>query len=441
MQINQYPVEATSVNPKDLTDFDVETSPGVYQSQKVTFSTLMNSIANLLPTLYSSNGTLTSPRTVDQDGNKLNFKNGTFHIGNTNLSLTSWSLIVNGNGVSTGGILALGSSVGVNAQGGSSGVSGSSGAGFGITGGTTSGVGVYGGFLPSPAPASTALAGKFQGSVLIEEHLGTGTKDPSALVDIQSTEKGVLHPRMTEAQMLAITSPADYLEVINTTRGIKMYYDPFFGWTPVGTVLPYWGFESIEECNAVDNGYWRYQHDGAAPVPGQGVALGGSALAPIVEHNLRMLQSTDVPNLIQFKTSACPYDPSNQSMIVGGITELNSFNPALLSGIFFIVDSFGVFTYSDYVQICCSRDGDYLRTLLDTTVLVSSLTPDTSFEIRTNTHTKIADFYIDDVLVGSINTDYPMYKTLYWGTYGYDPSGYGVLLRYSHFKQKFITPR
>ena len=92
--------------------------------------------------------------------------------------------------------------------------------------------------------------------------------EPSVAMNMMPTDKGILIPRLTEAQMNAIVSPANYLEVVNTTRGIKMYFDPFFGWTPQGVVQPYWGFESIEECNSFDNGYWRYQKDAVMLVPG-----------------------------------------------------------------------------------------------------------------------------------------------------------------------------
>jgi hypothetical protein len=41
--------------------------------------------------------------------------------------------------------------------------------------------------------------------------------DPSAMLDIKSTEKGLLTPRMTRVQMMAISSPANGLVVFCTT--------------------------------------------------------------------------------------------------------------------------------------------------------------------------------------------------------------------------------
>jgi hypothetical protein len=47
--------------------------------------------------------------------------------------------------------------------------------------------------------------------------LGDATLDASAVLDISSTTKGVLFPRMTTAQRNAITTPADGLVIYNTT--------------------------------------------------------------------------------------------------------------------------------------------------------------------------------------------------------------------------------
>lgn len=55
--------------------------------------------------------------------------------------------------------------------------------------------------------------------------IGTTTPDASSRIDINSTTKGVLFPRMTNAQMLAITSPVAGLQVYNTNANCMYYYD------------------------------------------------------------------------------------------------------------------------------------------------------------------------------------------------------------------------
>ena len=47
--------------------------------------------------------------------------------------------------------------------------------------------------------------------------IGGNTPDPSAMLDVQSTEKGVLFPRMTTVQRNAIASPGTGLMIYNTT--------------------------------------------------------------------------------------------------------------------------------------------------------------------------------------------------------------------------------
>jgi hypothetical protein len=49
--------------------------------------------------------------------------------------------------------------------------------------------------------------------------------DPSAMLDVQSTEKGMLVPRMTQAQRNAISNPAEGLLVYDTDFSTFWYYD------------------------------------------------------------------------------------------------------------------------------------------------------------------------------------------------------------------------
>lgn len=54
---------------------------------------------------------------------------------------------------------------------------------------------------------------------------GTGSQDASALLELESTTKGVVFPRMTEAQRDAISSPVTGLIIYNTTDGNYDFYD------------------------------------------------------------------------------------------------------------------------------------------------------------------------------------------------------------------------
>jgi len=55
--------------------------------------------------------------------------------------------------------------------------------------------------------------------------IGINTPDASALLDLSSTTKGLLLPRMTNAQILAIVTPAAGLTVYNTTLALICFYN------------------------------------------------------------------------------------------------------------------------------------------------------------------------------------------------------------------------
>lgn len=58
--------------------------------------------------------------------------------------------------------------------------------------------------------------------------------DPSAILDVSSTEKGILIPRMTEAQRNAISSPAIGLMVFQTDNEAAFYFWNGTAWERVG---------------------------------------------------------------------------------------------------------------------------------------------------------------------------------------------------------------
>ncbi|RLD74642.1 MAG: hypothetical protein DRJ07_19485, partial [Bacteroidetes bacterium] len=61
-----------------------------------------------------------------------------------------------------------------------------------------------------------------QGGVVIAN--GTATADGSAMLDVQSTAKGMLVPRMTQVQRDAITTPATSLMIYQTDATPGYYY-------------------------------------------------------------------------------------------------------------------------------------------------------------------------------------------------------------------------
>ncbi len=57
--------------------------------------------------------------------------------------------------------------------------------------------------------------------------IGTATPDASAILELQSAQKGFLVPRVNAAQRLAIANPADALLVFDTDSGCFFYYNNF----------------------------------------------------------------------------------------------------------------------------------------------------------------------------------------------------------------------
>ena len=63
------------------------------------------------------------------------------------------------------------------------------------------------------------------GQVKISASTSGSNPAPSAMLEVESTNKGLLLPRMTTAERTSITSPAAGLTIYNTTLDCIEYYD------------------------------------------------------------------------------------------------------------------------------------------------------------------------------------------------------------------------
>ena len=68
--------------------------------------------------------------------------------------------------------------------------------------------------------------------------IGTTTPDASAVLDIQSSsnDKGILIPRMTQAQRNAISSPATGLMIFQTDGNVGFYFYDGSSWESFGVI-------------------------------------------------------------------------------------------------------------------------------------------------------------------------------------------------------------
>jgi len=174
--------------------------------------------------IYNTDGSLTSNRVLDLLTYYLSINTPTGEAVRFNPDKTidlKSSIGVNGNSPTAGyGVNSFGSTAGVRGEGGfygllglgsGAGVYGYSSAGTAGVFGTSTGIGLQ-------VEASLNHAIHSNGRAYVEEYgLGAGMVD-SALFQLNSTSKGFLPPRMTTAQINAISSPSEGLVVYNTDR-------------------------------------------------------------------------------------------------------------------------------------------------------------------------------------------------------------------------------
>lgn len=208
MQINQYPNQATSLTVEDRFDTDKNLGLGVWQSQQFDLPTLVDGITTAFPslfdTIYTSDGSLPTgvTRTFNLDTGSLKLTNGKFYVNTTGFTggLFQMELVSSGSG-----LIISSASTGIQLSAGS-------GTGLSISGSGT-------GFFSSAPRNVIQTSGSIPASV------------PSSVLDVNSTTQGSRpYPRVTETERDAISSPADYLGALNTTRGKKEIYHPAFGW-------------------------------------------------------------------------------------------------------------------------------------------------------------------------------------------------------------------
>jgi len=137
-------------------------------------------------------------------------------------------------------------------------------------------------------------------TVFAQEGFGITKPTASAAVEVASTTKGFLLPRMTDAQMAAIVSPVEGLMVFNTTRHSMMYYSsgawicasiPSLAQLPVASAVSVsgnlWGGSVLtasytySEATGIAAGTPIYQwYSSSTGVNGSQVALPGGTVNP-----------------------------------------------------------------------------------------------------------------------------------------------------------------
>src|SRR5438045_1979260 len=82
--------------------------------------------------------------------------------------------------------------------------------------------------------------------------IGTNTPDPKAQLDITSTSRGVLVPRLTTSQRTAIINPPKGLIVYDSTSQLIFYHDGV-SWQSVGTSNNTWSLKGNVGIDSATN--------------------------------------------------------------------------------------------------------------------------------------------------------------------------------------------
>lgn len=390
--------------------------------------------------IYNTDGSLPtgSTRTFDLDTGELWIKNGQFIVGDTDLGIPIWKMLVDGNGAGSveGGIYVSNGSYGIFAGGSSYGIRAS-------------------------APLAAWLEGDLDiaGNMAMRESGIPVSNDASVIMDISATTKGSRPvPRMTEAERDAIASPADYLEITNTTRERKEIYRPFWGWHPVGEITPDWGYWWIDEATGA-SGEFVFS------------ATNGGLLTTLIDSTLSPTRlaglSTGVNTNGEYRHITNPYllgstglkswstkvafdtlsNITNRYVARSGYVN-NSAGLSTSIGMYFLYDEGGVYgtaTASANWLCVCFTSGS--PTIVDSgiPVISSPANPLQKLQIFDSGTGNNVKFYIDNALVATITTQIPTSsQTLSAGNIITKQAGTTARIMYDDYveaKEKFNTPR
>ena len=198
IKIHQYPLERLTFGDDDYYDIDYWDG-AAYQTAKIKGSTIKDAIRSGILTIYSDNGSLTENRTVDIAGFNLAFTGGSVGMGD---DLTVFS--------------------------------------------TDAAKPFVGNFINSNGDAVLYVANT-------GDNVGIGTSAPEsdAKLDIESTSKGILIPRMTTTERGSITLATfnESMIIYNTTTNQFEYIDSTLNWVPLGG-----GAEALDDLTDVTTG-------------------------------------------------------------------------------------------------------------------------------------------------------------------------------------------
>jgi hypothetical protein len=300
------------------------------------------------------------------------------------------------------------------------------------------------------------------GTSRIQNKLSVGTPtESSAVMEVTSTSQGLLIPRMTSVQKLAITSPAVGLMVFDTDTSLIEMYDTFWGWMPISPTNEWYSTYGFNYFNDGING----DNILGVGASGSGAGVNGGA------NNLGSNKPGNATFITGTLSNGTARIATNSQYQLGGGKILNEYALGLITlsnstdryvsiigfqdsygtanqtdGIYFLYDEGGVSSGSAVSPNWqCVTSSNSVRTF--TTTSVTANTAYKKFKIVINDNATEVLFYIDNVLVATHTTNIPSgsARLCSWGIMTTKTAGTNsvqtVVADYISFKQKFTTPR
>lgn len=263
-------------------------------------------------------------------------------------------------------------------------------------------------------------------------------------------------PYYTEAERNALPSPTVGKLIYNTTRNRHEYYDPFWGWNPVGLTASNqrdWGNELLEEFftttssffpgTALNSGtgtlvapYTIVQLSTATNTNG-GYRFNSGIVGELFGTNINRFEALTRVNTNSDATNTFQY-------ICGFLDQLTTINQT--DGAYFLYDAQGVSTGSassgNWQLVTASNS---VRTFTTSSVAIDN-TNLQKLRIDVNASGTSVEFYINNTLVGTHTTNIPTGTARAFGMGAYLQKSAGTAARtadidYMYYKTKFTTPR
>lgn len=302
---------------------------------------------------------------------------------------------------------------------------------------------------------------RLNGNSTVNGTLGVGTASPNAssLVDMTSTARGLLIPRMTTAQINAIASPAQGLLAYSTDENFLYYYDTTWGWVSDNlfykkkyedeALAPF-----LSSATVAGSGFLLASTTGGTFAWVNALRNGASRMSTSTSATARVSWVSDASTAngfgnaigrIYFETSVniATLSTAGEAYSLAIGFSANTTVPTLTNGSHFLYDTQGVATgaaASTNWQVGNAALG--VRSYTTTGITVAAATY-YKLGIMINPNATQIDYYINDTLVKSETTNIPL--TL-GGVYLLLLKSNGTTARtvdidYVYYRIKFTTPK